>query len=246
MSYFQWEPEDPLARAKGESTKANRALQDYADLGPGRSLALLAKGYAGEIELGEPGYDLFRPYRVQSGGEPGAKPPSKRLSTLEGWSSRYQWQARLAAYQDLENEKREAIREARREALEDLDWENGESLRQAVMQYVEELPKFLVERTQKVEQEDGTVTEVVFVQLNASLSQLSQGLKIASELQRLSVHEPTENVNISGSALIGELIKELDDLTEIQESTAPEPVQHTGVAGDAGSREGGKESLPKS
>src|SRR5690554_1135890 len=62
-----------------ESGKAKRAFEDYFALGPGRSLAKLAKEYGG--------YQAKR----------GQLPPTTSLATLERWSSAFDWPRRAEA-----------------------------------------------------------------------------------------------------------------------------------------------------
>jgi len=87
----------PLARIDGESLKANIALNDYAPLGAGRSLRLLAEKYR------------------QAKGE---KPPTIHLSTLEQWSAAFMWQARIAEY-----EKQNQIALLQKRQQRQLEWE---------------------------------------------------------------------------------------------------------------------------
>lgn len=97
---------DPLRRIEGETVKAHRALQDYAIMGPGRSLRRLADDY-----------------QTQD------KPPTKRRQTLEKWSTKFAWQDRVALFDLAEFEhaisqyydSREKWR-ARRESLLELAW----------------------------------------------------------------------------------------------------------------------------
>jgi hypothetical protein len=239
-----WDWDNPLGRYTGETSRANAALQDYVDLGPGRSLAVLARGYRGEIAPGEPYFELFKAYRGQGQGKPGAIPPTRQLSTLEGWSSRFQWQARLSRYQQIDNERREAIRETRRQELEDLDWKTGKDLRDKAVAFLAELPKFQSDTVQKVEQPDGSTLQIVTVRLNTSISQLSQALRVASELQRLSIHEPTDITEYHGASLLTQLIAELDELAEANQGADPEPLDDPGTALPVGGGQGGEAEGP--
>ena len=76
---------DLLAPLEGESSAANRALHDYAALAlthARRSLRTLHAAYQVQARRGRP-------------------VPTKRLHTLEGWSSRWQWQQRVRSWDAL-------------------------------------------------------------------------------------------------------------------------------------------------
>lgn len=80
----------PLSRIKNETQKAHDAFMDYFLMGSGRAHRKLTKRY---IEQG------------QREGEAGAKaPPTKVLNTVQGWSTRHHWQARIARQTEIDNE----------------------------------------------------------------------------------------------------------------------------------------------
>lgn len=205
MSDFQWDWDAPVTRVKGETTKAFEALQDYIDMGPGRSLGKLEERY------NDP---LLYPEAAPP------EPPTKYLRTLKRWSSRYEWQARLARYLDIEAEKREERRQRRREELEDADWEYGKALREKAREFIDELSRFKQRRVQTIQEDDGTEVRIVTVELDASIAELARALKTASDLQRLSTNEPTDNIDIRGSALLSEIMREMDNLNPPGESSA--------------------------
>jgi hypothetical protein len=246
MGEFQWDWEEPLARAKGETSKANTALQDYIDLGPGRSLRILAAGYRGEIEEGEPGHAVFVPYLGQAEDGSGIVPPTKYKATIDRWSSKYDWQARLARYQEIENERREEIRARRRKQLEDQDWEHGQELRDKVLELVEVLPLFVTENVEINELDDGSVEKIIYQKLNARIADLARALKTSSELQRLSADEPTEHIKLAGGALLNQLASEMDDLVSETTNGDSEQVLNSGAegtsAGDPGPAVGASEA----
>lgn len=81
-----------------ETSKAILACNDYLRMGAGRSIEKLHNRY-------------------QTVTEP--SPPTRRLPTLKGWSSRYGWVARANAYDaEIEQRKTAAIDEQRREVME--------------------------------------------------------------------------------------------------------------------------------
>lgn len=174
---------EALARVKGESDKAHTAFLDYIRLGPDRSLR-----------------KLHARYRVQSGGKAGAEtaPPTKRLNTLANWSSRYQWQKRLAAYKQ-ERERREQARwEERRRDVREADYTAGEALRDLAAQVLRQAPLFDGKR-RVVRGKDGepdTIIETVALKGHLAV----QALKLASELQRQAaeVQPPTQRLEHTG------------------------------------------------
>lgn len=234
MSDEMWDLDAPLQRYKGESAKANGALQDYVLMGPGRSLRELHRGYCGEVDPQEPGYALFSMYCPQGDGGATSLPPTKRQRTLQTWSARYHWQARVARYEQLQNDRRLSIREARRQELEDKDWYSGHELRTRVHEFLEKLPVHLETVVNVEEQPDGTLVKTIVKELNASLTQISQALKAASDLQRLSTDEPTDITEIRGAALLAELVAELDKLAAAGEDPDPESDDDAGTAGPVG------------
>jgi len=228
-----WDWDSPLERYKGETHRANTGLQDFFGMGPGRSLRILVRGYRGEIEPQEPLYVLFSQYRAQDGHGPGMLPPTKRLATVGGWSRDYQWQARIARHGQIELEHREEVRDLRRQEIEDLDWKTGSDLREKAARFMEALPKFIMNTVQEEAQEDGSVVKTVTLRMNTTLSQLSQAVKTASELQRLSTNEPTEITEIRGAALLMQLAAELDSLASATTTVDPEYDDDSGPEGTA-------------
>lgn len=73
--------DQPLARQRGETRKANAALVDYAGLGVRRSFERLIYHYTEGIL---------------------ANAPTKSLATLKYWSLKYDWQLRVARFDDLQ------------------------------------------------------------------------------------------------------------------------------------------------
>jgi len=155
-----------IERLRTDTPKSYAALCDYAAQGPGRSLEKL---------------------RQQIGG--------RSVRWLEQWSSAHHWGVRCSAYDqqaqaELE-EQRGVVRAARRAELEDRDWQQGMALRDAVASLLAEVPRFLRRSVSRVDQ-GGKEIEVITVALATGPGELARALKLASELQRLSVGEPTE------------------------------------------------------
>lgn len=78
-------------RQKGESSKAYSAYIDYRDMGVIRSLRKLHNNY-------------IAPTAPQHC-------PTKNLSTIENWSSRYSWQDRIKSYEQYLYDQRETLME---------------------------------------------------------------------------------------------------------------------------------------
>lgn len=80
-------------KCKGESRTAVQACNDWLRMGAGRSIA-----------------DLWERYRnIQEYSE--EKPPSASYNTLIKWSSRYGWKARAEAYDQTQEDEKNAKRE---------------------------------------------------------------------------------------------------------------------------------------
>lgn len=162
-----------------DTPRSLAALADYAAMGPGRSLR-----------------DLAARYRRQSvDGASTTKPPTVRFETLGTWSTQGDWQARVAAYdaqiQTEADAERQALRRARRAELEDRDYQEGGLLRARVSEMLAEMPKFLRRTESKVDQ-GGETVKIITLAMQAGPGELARALKVASEVQRLSVGEPTE------------------------------------------------------
>jgi hypothetical protein len=84
-----FDPEDPLAPVDPETRIANRALLDYAQMGPKRAMKQLEARYK-EMEAEW----KKNPKRVQ-------RPPTISWVTLSNWSSAFRWRERTAAYDEL-------------------------------------------------------------------------------------------------------------------------------------------------
>ena len=79
-----------------ETEKAHRAYMDYREMGINRSLRKLQESYTAP--------DAPRDY------------PTKNLSTIENWSSKFQWQQRIAEWEQHQYNNREAEAEKDRYA----------------------------------------------------------------------------------------------------------------------------------
>lgn len=216
---FEWDNDSPLARCKFETGKASAALHDYRAMGAGRSLSALV--------------DLYR-NQSESGPE---KPPTKFLSTAKYWSSKYQWQARLARQAELDAAEFDARWAERQIEVHESDWKDGERLRLTAKAMAEFLQKFKVGENVSVEtdvQPDGTtvITRTVtrFVKPDVKIDQVARATKTASDLQRQAAQIAPQvqqvEVDVSSdlqAAILGQLARIADAESEGDSSTGPEP-----------------------
>jgi len=182
-----WNKDDPLARYKGESRRANDALQDYYLMGSGRSLA-----------------KLLERYRGQSEGKPGVgEPPTRRKATLEGWSVRYQWQARVDRAKELDDQRTQELWEQRQEETRQTGWDKGQELVRRAGEYLKLLPTFMRTTEQEViDSKTGERVRIITTQLNASFAQITGAIKTGVELQRQAAGMETEHKKISGEVTV--------------------------------------------
>ena len=124
IEFTAWSPDDPLARARGESKAANRALLDYAQQGEGkRSLRILLAGYT----------------RRASDETKTERPPTVRWVTLSAWSGMYAWQARVARFDELQRAAELAAFTARRVADRETRIQTLQAYRGRVIRALQEL-----------------------------------------------------------------------------------------------------------
>src|SRR5262249_19320938 len=130
----------PGARRPGESPRAFAAFGAYRDLGPRRSLRAACRQYYG--------------------GETKAK-----LGQLEGWSSKWNWVARAAAWDD---EQDRVAREAQLETIKEMNRRHAE---EAV-----ELQQKALERLKAMNPEELKASEVLdYLVQAAKLERLARG-----------------------------------------------------------------------
>jgi len=113
-----WREDRPLDRIRGtderrgETRRANAALREYALMGPGRSLLKLHARFRAIPKKNAP------------------QPPTRRLSTLKLWSTKYDWVARVNRWGKIRWE-------TRRRAILESDWEDGRALREKALKLLE-------------------------------------------------------------------------------------------------------------
>ena len=177
-----FDPEDPLARAPGESLRANAAFRDYALMGPGRSLRKLQERYKG----------------VQRGAKEGTGerlPPSVRLSRLSEWSVDHHWQERVLAYERrLDREEEELWRE-RRKKLRSTEWDASDKLLGLAAQIVDAAPDFISEH--ETVDKNGTIT--IYKALDGHLA--VKAAETGSDLGRRAAGMEKEKTKVEHSGL---------------------------------------------
>lgn len=178
--------DSPLVRLPNENKQHWQAVQDYARLGAGRSLLRLQERY------------------LKDTGEP----PTRSHQTLKQWSARFSWQARVDEFDAWADEQDEIAWAQRRREMKEADWADGGSLRDLGQRILREAPRFI--RRTETALPDGN--RLIVLALDAGLA--IRALQAGSTLQRLATDEPTENTNLSGSALDAALARELGRLVD--------------------------------
>lgn len=170
-----FDPNRPLAAISGETSKAHRAFLDYIEMGNTRSLP-----------------KLHAQYEEAAQEKRGRQPPTVRAATIEGWSSKHHWQARVKALQVLEAEQLQAEWRDKRRAL----------LQGFYVKVAQALGKLEVE--------------------GASLSEVTRAVKEVSDQLRSEYDDlPTQRIEQSGSLtftadLAAQAAAELDEWERAQ------------------------------
>jgi phosphoglycolate phosphatase-like HAD superfamily hydrolase len=167
VAEFTWDADNPLARARGETAKANAALRDYVLMGAGRSLR-----------------SLMERYRAQFAHDPDTV-PTIRWATLSRWSSHYDWQARLERFEDLETDRALVTWRQRQDEIREHEWDATEKLLARAEQMLRyPLTEQVVEDVQT--DEEGLAYKRIVIVTPAGWSQtdIVRYLKLASDLGR--------------------------------------------------------------
>jgi len=171
-----FDPDNPLAPIAGETPRANGALNDYVNLGDGRTLDQLAQSYRS---------------RPKTGPE---RPPTRQLSTLKVWSATYHWQARLARHLELlraaARAEQQRLWAERALAERERTW----ALAQQLQERAEQMLAFplTTERTE----DEGKVT--IVTPARWSVRDAALIAEVASKLARLAAELETERVALQG------------------------------------------------
>jgi hypothetical protein len=111
------------------------------------------------------------------------------LRTLKNWSSRWHWQARLAAWQDIVRKEREA--EWKRRATEQREWEWSAS-RQLIERFEQMMRYPLSEQTVSKVDEEGKPIVTIVKPVKWTQRDTVAVAKVAAELARLAAAMETE------------------------------------------------------
>jgi len=141
-----------------------------------------------------PEFTVRRAYRLYKRDNPG---PEDGYDLWTEMSERWQWGERAREWSLEDRSDMTRLWEQRRRQLLDADWNTGARLRGVASDYLELLQKHK-EVARVIDPETGI--ETVTLAVNITAGDLTRLLKIASELQRLGVGEPT---TIQGTAQPG-------------------------------------------
>ncbi len=183
---MDWNRDDPLARCKGETRKANDALRDYWLMGPGRSLAKLYQKYTKDT-----------PESV----------PTHHLRTLKSWSTRFDWQARVDRAKELDDEAQQKEWEQRRREWKQEEWDIAHELLEKARLMLQFPPGETVH-----EREDGTLVIVKPAKWRAS--DIARYAETASKLVRLAAEMETERTQQDGEMTIKVIYDAIDGDSE--------------------------------
>lgn len=188
-----FDPEAPLERIAGESLKCNAALVDYAMMGPGRSLRKLCAKYIQQAKQG-------------------LAPPSQHIATIESWSYKFGWVARVEAWRQLQDaitEERWLIRQAE---LRERDWEIGSKLLALGESIFAEGPKYLKTRRRTIKETGETV---ITVELDGHLG--VKVLDLASKLRRSAAGMETQRIQLEHTGPDGGPIYVVPDVSGLDD-----------------------------
>ena len=174
MSDFTFDPDNPLARCKGETRKAHDALQDYWRMGSGRSIRKLLQKY------NEPDTEL---------------PPTRHFATLAGWSARYAWQARIDRAKEIDDDALQREWEKRREEWKQEEWDIAASLLERAKQMLTFPVAEIVHQL-----DDGSVQIVKPAKWKPA--DIARFAEAASKLARLAAEMATEKVEHGGNVIL--------------------------------------------
>lgn len=182
MNSFPYDQDNPLDLCIGERLDANTALRDYFRLGIKRSYATLVAAYRKETE------------------EEGVTTPTRHLTTIKRWASRYSWQSRIRAQSDknesiLDEEMLDQARTAKENRLQMISTVKG-TLSQVVVIQAKAI-EYTYERVKAGEELDspmaiGELTDAlqsIFNQERLEYNEATSRLAVKDETERMSDDE---------------------------------------------------------
>lgn len=166
-----------LARLPDEPAGAYRALVDYIALGQSRSFDALAEQYRSDHST---------------------DPPTRRRNTLATWSTRYDWQDRIADYDEqlaaAELAALEAQWAARREQIREESWQLAQQLRQRA---IELLSHPTVETTTtEIDTAEGKTVTIVIKPSKWAQRDIPAIAETYTKLARLAAGMDTDQIRI--------------------------------------------------
>lgn len=184
---------DPLARRAGVRQYMNDALRDYYEIGSGRSLAKLHAAYTLAADA--------NPTTVASWQSRGPEPPTTNLRNLEKWSSRHNWQDRVAARAKMDAESRDTRRLEARVRIEDEALEDADALRAMLRASLQEvraqLSKIGLEVGAGVDGEPSVTVTVDVDSLNKATTALDRLDQVARRSLGLPEHITASDVDMT-------------------------------------------------
>ena len=117
---------------------------------------------------------------------------SDGLSLWRDYAIQYDWQRRAAEWADNEAFLRIRTWEERRQKLAEADWDSGHEMRAKALEFLGEIAAS--KESRRFTDQKGQI--VVVKKVTVTAAQVAQLAKVGSDLQRLSVGEPTQNVNV--------------------------------------------------
>lgn len=157
---IEWNHDNPLELCKDETRPSNESLHDYWYMGNERSLPSLARQYT---------------EKAQKAG----KKKYRRLRTLKGWSTNYDWQARIRRAQQIEDERIADLWRQRQTEWREQEWEIADRISKKVQTMLD----FPLSR-RIVDGDDGT--RITIEPVNWRASDIARMIEAASKLARLS------------------------------------------------------------
>lgn len=169
---LNYDKEDPLAmasfglRGRKEGKNANNCLNDYARMGPKRTLD-----------------GLWEYYQHRATTDPLYVSPVRKKSNLRTYSMRYAWVERAKLYDELEKKKKQKEIEdfwaSARGTVPLRDFEQTEKLRGLIDASLDAAKDFIIDH-----EETNPKTGVVTVYKRFDMRLLTEAIKTASEIQR--------------------------------------------------------------
>jgi hypothetical protein len=184
---IEFDVNSPLTRCKGEPKTANAALYDYFSMGPGRSLR-----------------GLFTNYLDQSANKSLTNvPPTRYLSTISTWSTKFSWVSRVARQEEIDRQKTAQMRadalqaqlnlwSERQFSVRERDWNQGEEIRNLFEKMIKEAPNYIKQSRRTIKGKGGN-PDTVIIHEKLDIKLMISALSTASTIQRLAAEMETDH-----------------------------------------------------